>query len=284
MARIALNAPDNSHRPPNTGDGLEFGDNMQTVVNNLNTMLIELYAGKASIQSVNTAIATVGAGTLTGAAIAGGVITRTGSTAAFTDTTDTAAAIIAARTGATVGSAWRLLMVNNTAFTDTLAAGTGVTLSGNTVIPANSSNEFLVTFSAAGAITMYGMTSISTPELPTTQLVTNATSGAATAAVGDISGAGFCNLILTAVGAANYTTRTGAQMATDVPNLIVGMSWMVAIRNTNAGTTTVVAGASGVTINGTATIAQNTTRLFQVAYTAASTFVIQSMGTLAAAA
>jgi hypothetical protein len=45
MARITLNAPDNSHRPPNTGDGTEFGDSYQSVVNNLNTMFTEMYAG-----------------------------------------------------------------------------------------------------------------------------------------------------------------------------------------------------------------------------------------------
>lgn len=43
MARIAINLPDNSHRPPNTGDGTEFGDNFQAAMSGLNAMTTELY-------------------------------------------------------------------------------------------------------------------------------------------------------------------------------------------------------------------------------------------------
>jgi len=45
MSRIALNAPDNKNRPPNTGDSAEYGDNWKTVIDNINTMTTELYAG-----------------------------------------------------------------------------------------------------------------------------------------------------------------------------------------------------------------------------------------------
>ena len=45
---------------------------------------------------VNTAISTAGNGTLTAAGIVGGVITRTGPSGAFTDTTATAVQIVAA--------------------------------------------------------------------------------------------------------------------------------------------------------------------------------------------
>src|SRR5215469_9280364 len=104
---------------------------------------------------MNTAISTVGAGLLTGAAIVGGVITRSGSTSAFTDTTDSAANIIAAIPNSTVGQSWELVLVNTTAFAETLSAGSGVTLSGLAgPVPGNASARFLVTYTASNAVTM----------------------------------------------------------------------------------------------------------------------------------
>jgi hypothetical protein len=107
---------------------------------------------------VATALATVGAGTITGAGIAGAVTTRGGvQVAAFTDTTDTAVNIIGAQPNVHVGFSWEYTYVNNTVFPATLAAGAGVTLSGATIIPANSWATYLVTYSAAGTITMVCM-------------------------------------------------------------------------------------------------------------------------------
>lgn len=102
------------------------------------------------------ALTTVGAGTITAAGIVGGVTTRGGTqTAVFTDTTDTAAAIIAASSNLSiVGGAFFYRYVNNTVFPATIAGGTGVTLSGSTVVPANSWAEYLVTVTGAGAVSM----------------------------------------------------------------------------------------------------------------------------------
>lgn len=101
---------------------------------------------------LNGGIATVGAGTLTGAAIATGIIRRTGPTGAYTDTTDTASAILTALSGnspaPTVepGSTFRLLYINTVAFAMTLAAGTGVVLgTGTTTLIASQTREYLVT-------------------------------------------------------------------------------------------------------------------------------------------
>ncbi len=55
MVRIALNPPDNARRPPNAGDGTEFGDNFKTVVDNINLMTTELYAG-VQLADASTAI------------------------------------------------------------------------------------------------------------------------------------------------------------------------------------------------------------------------------------
>lgn len=80
------------------------------------------------------ALTTVGAGTWLAAQIATGIITRTGPTGAYTDTTDTAANILAALSGNNVytdvdiGNTFRMLGINTVAFLGTVAAGRGVTL------------------------------------------------------------------------------------------------------------------------------------------------------------
>jgi hypothetical protein len=99
--------------------------------------------------------------------------------------------------------------------------------------------------------------------LPASKNVTNTNSGAQTAGPGDLTGAHLVNLLLTAIGANNFTTRTAAQMFAEIPGAGRGMKYEVAIRNTNASTLTLV-GGTGVTITGTATIAQNVKRRYEV--------------------
>src|SRR5579862_3907680 len=87
----------------------------------------------ALIAPLNITPVTVSSGsTLSGAGIVGGIITRTGPTAAFTDTTDTAINIINALPTNTLNQSWQLLVANLTNFQMTVAAGVGVTLSGLT--------------------------------------------------------------------------------------------------------------------------------------------------------
>jgi hypothetical protein len=87
-------------------------------------------------------IMTAGAGTLTAAALMAGFITRAGPTAAFTDTTDTAANILSAlavnpNAIPEYGQTFLMVYVNLSAYAATIAAGTGVTLSGTMTVPAN---------------------------------------------------------------------------------------------------------------------------------------------------
>lgn len=105
-------------------------------------------------ETVNTAISTVGDGTLTAAGIIGGVITRSGSIAAYTDTTATAAQIVAAIGAPFVGQSFFLELINTTAFTETVAAGSGVTLSGSMIVAGNSTATFLVTLTSLSAVTI----------------------------------------------------------------------------------------------------------------------------------
>lgn len=104
-------------------------------------------------------LTTAGSGTITGALFNNSIISRTGPTGAYTDTTDTAANIVAALLGspyntgifsnASIGlptnSTYRLRYINTVAFAMTLAAGTGVTLGTNTGIAASSWRDYLVT-------------------------------------------------------------------------------------------------------------------------------------------
>lgn len=277
MARIVLNSPAFSHYLPNTGDSVERGDDFKTIVDNLNLMTTDLYGGKASVSRTVTAITTVGAGTLTAAAIAGGIIARSGSVAAFTDTTDTAAAIIAARTGIQIGSAFQLDIQNTTAFADTLAAGTGVTLAGITIIPGGATATFLVQYTAAGAITITGYAVASESGLPPTQYsALNATAG--TLAAGIITGAENVFVLTTNATPGTQTTRTATQMFADTPNAVVGFSWPIRIANSGAGTLTLGAG-TGVTLgSGTYTVPTNTFRDFIATFATSTTMTIQTVG------
>jgi hypothetical protein len=96
------------------------------------------------------ALATIGAGALTAALLTGySILSRTGPTGAYIDTTDTATNIIAAVAvnGQTPmpGTTFRQRILNTVAFINTYTAGTGVTLAGITAIAASSYRDFLIT-------------------------------------------------------------------------------------------------------------------------------------------
>jgi hypothetical protein len=112
----------------------------------------ELFAN----QPVPATIAAAGNGLLTAAAMSGKILTRSGATAVFTDTTDTAANLIAIRPQLAIGQSWPVLIVNTTSYQMTIAAGTGVTLAGASVvaIAANCLAIFALTYTAANAMTM----------------------------------------------------------------------------------------------------------------------------------
>jgi len=95
--------------------------------------------------------------TLTVAAMAGGVYQRAGMTAGRSDTTDTAANIIAAFPNMDIGDSMVLVISVSVAFTLTLLAGAGVTLAGATTVIANSMRLFLVTKTGAATVTITGL-------------------------------------------------------------------------------------------------------------------------------
>lgn len=105
------------------------------------------------------AITTAGAGTLTAASIVAGVIMRSGPTAAYTDTTDTATAILALLDDPVVGDAWDFTHVNGVAFACTLVGGVGVTLAGVTANAASKVRKYRAAVTNVGtpAVTITGI-------------------------------------------------------------------------------------------------------------------------------
>lgn len=132
----------------------------QTTLENL----ADFFAGATEGSLAITPLTTVGAGSITAPAIAGGITTRSGSQSntAFTDTTVGADAIIAALPDAQIGDGFLYRYVNNTNATATLAGGLGVTLSG--AVAANCTATFFGKYTAASTIvfTIIGKTPPST--------------------------------------------------------------------------------------------------------------------------
>lgn len=231
-----------------TASGLPSGQSGQCT-----TGQIAALAALESTADINTVISTVGAGTLTAAAIVGKNITRTGSTSAFTDTTATAAQIIAALpSGAPIGTSFKVTILNATAGTQTIAGGTGVTVSGYSTIPAASTAQFLVTYSAANTVTIFGnliaFLPIDSPGVLTT------------VGAGTITGALFQTSFVSRSGpvaAFTDTTDTAANIILQ-SGISPGVSQFFIYKNTTAFNATLAAG-SGVTITGGTIVPANST-------------------------
>jgi hypothetical protein len=239
-----------------------------------------LFVGALSNNSaqVITTLSTVGAGTITAAGIAGQTTMRTGSVAAFTDTTDTADAIIAAIPNARIGVSFVWTYYNGTVATATLAGGVGVTVTGGTTIAGSGGfGRYLVTYTAASTVTVVFIGGAS-PSVSEAQFTTAALS-VGTLAAGAITGAAFTVLQNTGATPAAQTTRTAAQMLADFVGASVGFTYILRIVNTGAGTLTLTGGGgTGVTVTGTATVAQNVFRDYLVTFNTNTTATIQSIG------
>ena len=225
-----------------------------------------------------TALTTVGAGTITAAAMLSGGVNRTGPTSAFTDTTDTAAAVQGDWTGGAVSNSFDLTYINTTAFNATLAGGSGVTLVGALIVPANSTAVYRVIWTGTHTLSMTELSVVSNDVLPSAIVTTlNATTGSLPA--GAITGGQAVYLVSSNATPGAQLVRTAAQMLADIPNGAVGMSWKVRIINTgtNAFTLTQDAGNT-VTITGDVVILQESWIDYVVTLTGAATATMQSVG------
>lgn len=234
-------------------------------------------ASGVSAQQLQTAISTVGAGTLTAAGLLGGDILRTGPTSAFTDTTDTAALIQAVWVGS-VGSSFQFVYQNTTAFIATLAGGTGVTLSGNVTVAPNQWARLLAVWTGTNTITIY---MLEQGEMAPLNNATYTTSSVTTGSIaaGVITGARLNVWRQTGATPGAQLVRTAAQMLADTPNGRIGMRQVIRIINTGAGTLTLTTDAgTTVTLVGTMTVAQNTWRDFILNFLTATTASITAIG------
>lgn len=230
---------------------------------------------------VQTAITTVGAGTLTAAAMLSGLIVRSGPTGAFTDTSDTGANIdTALAQAAVVGWSGTFTYKNTTAFAATIAGGTGVTLSGRTVVAPQSVGSFVLTRTGVGTYTLFGTdvvaqtingvaAAVATADNGTTQTLTAAMI---------IGGDSFTSHLSTGGATPSLTLPLGTAMDTALPDIRTGQGYLLRVINTNSGTATVVTNI-GWTLTGTLTLATNTWRDFVVTKTGTGTYTGVSVGT-----
>lgn len=222
---------------------------------------------------INTAISTAGAGTLTAAGLVGGVITRTGPSAAFSDATDTAVAIVAALAAYVTGESQFVEIRNTTAFAQTITAGAGLTLTGSAVIPANSVGVYLMTISSPTAVTLLnisvGALSTSAPMI---------TTALTTVGAGTITAAGIAGGVTLRGGsqsgsAFTDTTDTGTATAAAYPNIRIGQSFQYIYKN-NTDAVATVTGGVGVTVSGYTKVPANGTARYLITYTASNTFTM----------
>lgn len=267
----------------NTASDLPFADTSSKFSGNSTNVALALMDLKASLGPLAiTAVAntTVGAGTLTAASMITQGITRSGSVAAYTDTTATAAQIVTALgTGVPADSivSWVLLIRNTVSFAETITGGTGVTVSGLSVVPPNSTGVFLMSIDVtSAAATMIGIGAIPQTFLENGKFSTVSTATSATAGIGELTSARHTFYEYTTDGAFALTTRTATEMFGDMPGAYIGLTFFLTILNRGNNTVTLTAG-SGVTISGEATVATLVTRTWLCRFTSASAMTITSL-------
>lgn len=225
-----------------------------------------------------TNITTVGNGTLTAAGLVGGEIVRTGPTGVYSDTTDTAANIIAALPGAVVGSSFNILLKNATVFTQTIVAGTGVTLPMTVIIPAYSVSNYVATISTSSTITLVHIDT--TPISIGSNSVAPSFVALSTVGAGTILATGFTAAFTTRSGAQaatafTDTTDTAANIIAACANLVnkIGTSFIYTYQNTTNAPATIT-GGTGVTVSGITVVQANSAVSYLVTYTAAATLTM----------
>lgn len=235
----------------------------------LNTLVAQINAIPAvlGVYPSITALNTVGNGTITAAGIVGTVTARGGaqSGSAFTDTTDTAALIIAAMpAGAQTNASFLWRYQNTTNANATIAAGSGVTLSGNSIVPSLMWSEYLVVKTSGSTVSITFVDAGELSPLPVSKVSTE--TSFSTLSVSGLTGAQYNSVTLPnnfSLGV--FPTATDLIAAT--PNARIGMSFQVQIRNVSA-ITAQLSGLTGNTLAGTSPtlIQANTARTYNVAF------------------
>lgn len=232
--------------------------------------------------AINTNITTVGNGTLTAAALIGGIITRSGPVAAYTDTTATAAQIVAGITNPFVGQTLYVTIKNGVGFNQTLAAGSGVTLPTNNIIGPFMIGNYIMTLTSLTAV---AFTHLGTNPLGTTNVIANPIiTSLATVGAGTVSAAAINGGLISRSGSQSGTpftdtTDTAANIIAGNTGLIgkIGESFILFYTNsTNAIAT--LTGGTGVTVSGITVVPVNMTVAYLLTYTAAATVTMVGIG------
>lgn len=229
-----------------------------------------------------TSITTVGNGTLTAGALVGGQIARTGPVANYTDTTATAAQIVAALPSFQVNQTFVVRIKNATLYTQTLAAGTGITLPPTVIIPPFSVGYYFVTVTSATAATFTHM--FTTAIANSITATATASTALNTVGAGTITAAGIVGGITTRGGsqagaAFTDTTDTAANIIAAQPGLVnkIGTSFEYLYEN-NTNAVATITGGTGVTVSQITTVPAGMSALFLVTYTAAATITMVGLG------
>ena len=114
--------------------------------------------GADTVYTPVTSPSSTGDITITAAMLANGLVSRSGPTAAFTDTLDSGSNLnnyLSNTSGTNQG--FRFVYVNTTAFVATIAAGTGITIVGPATVDGNSVREFVVVQTGATAFSFYAL-------------------------------------------------------------------------------------------------------------------------------
>jgi len=180
-------------------------------------------------------LTTVGAGTLTAALIAGGVVRRTGPAGGFIDTTDTGNNIWLALGSPPAGSAYEFTYVNGVAFAMTFTPAFGVVTVGTVNVAASVIRRYLVTVECdqPQATVLMNTTNAS----PTLQLVNladvkNVAVGQAVSGVG----IGAAPNLITAVNAATGAITVSVNSTANGTNIAVTASPVISFEGLFAGT------------------------------------------------
>ena len=136
---------------------------------------------------------------------------------------------------------------------------------------------------SGNGVSLGWLNSGATNNVPPAKYSTAALQAAAIPAA-NMSGGDFVVFDNTGTTPATLTTDTAANIIAANPGWQVGQSYMLRIRNdSGSANTATIAGGTGVTVTGTATIAQYVARDFVVTYTGASAVTLQNVGDSAAA-
>jgi len=151
-----------------------------------------------------------------------------------------------------------------------LMAGAGETIPGDLSV----SGALGVTGAATiGGAVKLGTTALSTPIYGTTSTTLDAQNGTAT--IAQLLGGVYRHNSKT--GSGTLTTPTGAEISAGIPGVAVVHTFDCLYVNYGNQTVTITAGASGVTVTGTAAITTGKNALLRFVCTAANTWIVYSV-------